>query len=336
MSCGLGAIILVFMLVRLNIEPSISESERLQADLERLRAEQTKLQELENTSQSEFAALMEKLESLSQDLSHDQAELSYLRKAITKQAQQKTALEEKIKKIEVPQKSDPIDTPETGQEDYLIGLRVKGSKIAVLVDASASMTDERLIDIIRRKNGAAAQKKEGPKWQRSRAILAWLLARVPDDSSVAVVAFSDSAKRLGGDRLVRGGDANGISRILADANELVPHGATNLQVGLDLIAALRPSDLYLITDGLPTDGNSGYRSLSPFSDCSALWGGSSTISGACRARLFAHTVNSVSLPGTKVNVILLPIEGDPQASVEMWKWTARTKGLLITPAATWP
>jgi hypothetical protein len=336
MSCGLGAIILVFMLVRLNIEPTITETERLKADLERLRAEQSKQQEFVNTSQSEFTVLTEMLEDLSQDLSLDQIELASLREAITEQEWQKVSLKARIKKTEILKKSDPIDTPETGQEDYLIGLRVKGSRIAILFDASASMTDERLIDIIRRKNGAAAQKREGPKWQRSRAILAWLLARVPADSSVAVVAFSDNAKSLGGNRFVRGGDANGIGRILADADALVPRGATNLQVGLDMIATLRPSDLYLITDGLPTDGNSGYGSLSPFADCSALWGESSTISGACRVRLFAHTINSVPLPGTTVNVILLPIEGDPQASVEMWKWTARTKGLLITPAATWP
>jgi hypothetical protein len=42
------------------------------------------------------------------------------------------------------------------------------------------------------------------------------------------------------------------------------------------------------------------------------------------------------LKGVKVNVILLPIEGDPQASPEFWNWTASTGGLLISPAESWP
>jgi len=34
--------------------------------------------------------------------------------------------------------------------------------------------------------------------------------------------------------------------------------------------------------------------------------------------------------------VLLPIEGDPQASHEFWKWTAATDGILISPATSWP
>ena len=110
---------------------------------------------------------------------------------------------------------------------------------------------------------------------------------------------------------------------------IVPEGSTNLQIGLQEIAALKPTDIYLITDGLPTNGSDGYKSLNPFARCSSLWGVASTISGDCRIKLFQHTVSSTPLQDVTVNVILLPIEGDPQASNEFWKWTSLTRMMTV-------
>ena len=135
---------------------------------------------------------------------------------------------------------------------------------------------------------------------------------------------------------MRGDDAGGLGGILAGLDAVVPSGPTNLAAGLAGLAAFRPTDVYLITDGLPTAGTGGYRSLNPFSDCSALWGGATSISGACRVRLLRHTIGNSGLGNARVNVVLLPIEGDPQASHEFWQWTAATGGILISPAASWP
>ena len=196
------------------------------------------------------------------------------------------------------------------------------------------MTDEVLIDVIRRKNMADAQKQAGPKWQRTKRVVNWFLARLPARSDVRVIAFNDQARPLGG--VVNGTDSAGLGRILGDLNAVIPAGPTNLAAGLSALAAFRPTDLYVITDGLPTAGNGGYRSLNPFSDCSALWGGATSISGACRVRLLRHTISNAGLGNVRVNVVLLPIEGDPQASHEFWKWTAATDGILISPAPSWP
>ena len=38
----------------------------------------------------------------------------------------------------------------------------------------------------------------------------------------------------------------------------------------------------------------------------------------------------------KINVILLPLEGDPQASSNFWKLTAKNNGLLFVPSKDWP
>ena len=74
------------------------------------------------------------------------------------------------------------------------------------------MTDELLIDVIRRKNMAAAQKQAGPKWARTKRVVNWFLARVPETSEVRAVAFSDAATALGNP--VRGDNAAGLGWVL--------------------------------------------------------------------------------------------------------------------------
>ena len=92
----------------------------------------------------------------------------------------------------------------------------------------------------------------------------------------------------------------------------------------------------MITDGLPTKGESQYRSLNPFSSCSSLTGNAQTISGECRVKLFQQTINESGKRGVQVDVILLPLEGDPDAVNQYWIWAATTGGLLISPASNWP
>lgn len=336
MSCGLGAIILVLMLVKHDVEHVSDESERLTADLERLQQTESELSARVVGALRSRAATTGELEALESEIARIQREIERKQAANRARESREKDLEETIRTIEVQDNTDIVENRQTGEENYIIGLRVEGKRIGILVDSSASMTEEKLIDIIRRKNMDPAARVQGPKWQRTRRVLGWLLARLPRDTSVRVVAFGETAQNLGNPNGVSGGDAAGLGQIVSDMNRVVPGGATNLAAALTAIAAHKPTDLYLITDGLPTAGNSGYRSLNPFSGCSALWGGSTSISGECRARLFRHTVNNAGLDKVRTNVILLPLEGDPEAAALFWRWTAATDGLLIAPAETWP
>ncbi len=334
MSCGLGAIILVLMLVKLDTDNVSAESDRLREDLARLEATETDLAVRITALLRAKAVSAEEVAARAAELARLQAELARERDRIAASQTAARALEETITSIEVPEKPDVIETRPTGSENYIVGLRVEGARIGVLVDSSASMTDAVLIDIIRRKNMNAAAKQAGPKWQRTKRVVNWFLARIPQRSDVRVVAFNDQARPLGD--VVGGTDAAGLGRVLGDLDDVVPAGPTNLAAGLASLAAFRPTDVYVITDGLPTAGTGGYRSLNPFSDCSALWGGATSISGACRVRLLRHTIDNAGIGNAKVNVVLLPIEGDPQASHEFWKWTSATDGTLISPASSWP
>lgn len=337
MSCGLGAIILVFMLVKHNIDNSVLETELLQEDIKRLeeqskqlRASVAEAEQKEKEISDQAMAISRQIEDKQQALKQAQAS------AISNQAAKKS-LEEGIKSFVVPKPPDIIESPKVGEEQYLIGLKVEGRRIALLIDSSASMTDEDLIDIIRRKNTSDAEKQRGPKWQRTIAIAEWLMARVPESSQVTLMSYNSAAKQLAaGDGWIAGSNAQGLNQALDGLRRVVPQGATNLEAGLSLARQMKPTDIYLVTDGLPTNGDSSYKSLNPFADCSALWGDSAKISGACRAKLFQYTVKTVDLGGAKINVVLLPIEGDPEAANLYWRWTANNRGIMISPAPEWP
>ena len=338
MSCGLGAIVLVFLLVKDNVEPAAPETARLQTDLSRLAQRQRTLRDDIQTATDRRRTADRRLQTVLRELSDALQEAETRGETAAEKRRRIAALEEAIKNINPAETADVIDTPEAGEEQYLIGLGVEGRKVGILVDRSASMTDETLIDVIRRKNAPDADKQAGPKWQRTKAIVRWLLARLPAGAEVSVVTYGDTAGYVGGRGWKPGRDAAALEAVLRALDEIVPSGATNLHAGLKALYAQRPTNVYVVTDGLPTQGASGYKSLNPFAACSALWGGAGTISGDCRRALFRHTVNETKPPTglSAVNVVLLPIEGDPEAAVEYWLWTAASGGLLITPADTWP
>ena len=337
MACGLGAIILVFMIVKHNVDQPATEVDLLQSDLAQLQKQQAALKQ--SISQLDADALNEM-----KKISRNQATVSALKQETAKKSDllkhrnmELSAVKNTIKNAPKAKKDDVVKNDRGGEENYIMGIRVEGRKIVFLVDSSASMTDEKLIQIIRRKNSSEGEKKRGPKWQRTKRIMRWLLVRTPKSSQVAVVAYNKTARVLGGSGWLNGRDASSIQKLYREIDKLVPTGSTNLQLGLQKAAALGPTDMYVVTDGLPTAGQSRYSSLNPFSACSSLLGKSSNISGDCRVKLFRQSIAESSPKGSvKINVILLPIEGDPQASPEYWAWSASTGGLLISPALSWP
>lgn len=326
------------MLVKHNIDNSVLETELLQEDIKRLEEQSRQLRASVAEAEQQEKEISDQAMAISREIEDKQQALKLAQASAMSNQAAKKSLEEGIKSFVVPKPPDIIESPKVGEEQYLIGLKVEGRRIALLIDSSASMTDEELIDIIRRKNTSDAEKQRGPKWQRTIAIAEWLMARVPQASQVTLISYDSSARKLaaGGDGWIAGNDANGLNLALDALRSLVPQGATNLDAGLSLARQMKPTDIYLVTDGLPTNGDSRYKSLNPFADCTALWGGSAKISGACRAKLFQHTVNVVDLGGARINVVLLPIEGDPEAANLYWRWTANNRGIMISPAPEWP
>jgi hypothetical protein len=336
MSCGLGAVVLVFMLVKHNVNDSSVELDNLKNDIEKL--EVTKEEAVQKLKSLEDQIIkVEATEDVTKNnLESMQSSLADSLADTAKAAEEIEKIKSEIKDIKVQKKEDLVETKQVNEENYLLGLKVEGKKIAILVDSSASMTHEKLIDIIKTKTGSSKEKQQAEKWLRTKKIVEWLLARLPADSDIVVVSFNEIAKPLGNQDWMKASAATSVGSILTDLDKIIPEGATNLQIGLNEVNKYNPTNLYIITDGLPTKGESSYKSLNPFAKCSSLLGKSKTISGECRVKLFQQTITESAKPGVHVDVILLPIEGDPDAVNQFWYWTAISKGLVISPASNWP
>lgn len=339
MSCGLGATVLLFLLLKHDIGRSVAEEDALSLELTSLQQQEQQLNEKIKVVDKLSLEEEERSRELRDKISKMKKELEAIKQSLSSQKQENETLKKAIESTPPKKTTDVVKAPSLGEEEYVLGLKVEGTRIAILLDHSASMMDEKLVDIILRKSRSDTTKKKGPKWLRSKKIIRWLLARLPDKAAVAVIAFNGKARNLGPAQWVRGKDPKALEKIISDVDNLVPVGPTNLQEGLEQLRKLRPrpTNLYVITDGLPTIGNSNYGGLSSFFSCSSLLGKSTNISGECRKELFRQTLkDSGPASGTTANIILLPIEGDPEAAPEFWNWSAATGGLLITPAEDWP
>lgn len=339
MACGLGAIILILMLVKFNATTDVpsDEIERLQQELNALEnnaaAVQTNIVEASKKISAQSAALAQ----IKQQVAQLKQQQSTAQQALNDKKAVLADVEKSIAAAAPLQADDNTSLQGVGEENYLLGLKVEGKHIGILMDASASMTDEKLIEIIRRKIGSDAKKQSAPKWRRTKRVVQWLLARVPASSQVSVVSFNDTASKVGGKSIVAANNTNAMKQLISSIEKLVPQNGTNLQIGLSEIKTLNPkiTHLYIITDGLPTLGKRS-KSLRSLASCASLFGNAKTITGECRLRLFFYTLQQVKMPSVQVNVILLPLEGDPQAPQAYWEWTASTGGLMISPAASWP
>jgi len=213
-----------------------------------------------------------------------------------------------------------------GDRQYLTGLRLGGKRVLLLVDASASMLDETIVNIIVRRNLDDRSKRAAPKWQRTIRTVEWLTANLPAESSLQLYTFNTKAEPVLTDlrgRWVATSDNKNINRMLAALKQTVPRGGTSLHNVFAAAAQMqpRPDNILLLTDGLPTQGEKKSTK--------------NTISGDDRLQLFLQATRTLP-SNVPVNTILFPMEGDPMAAVSFWNLAIATNGSFLTPTRDWP
>lgn len=328
MACGLGAVLLILIVVKFNassIDPT-DEIKRLQEELAASESEQANIKKSIAELNDKIALESSLIEATEKHNEILQIEQTALNKAISNKKAVIANRENAIAAAAPKQAADPIDLSGSGEENYILGLKVEGRQIAILLDSSASMTEESLEKAMMLKFGSENERQSGAKWYRATRVAKWLLARTPKDSKVTLITYNESAKTLVRDVNTVTAKKSSIKRLAEAVNKVVPENGTNLYKALTLLNQVMPqvSDIYVITDGLPTMGASNCAS-----------GG--LVSGECRVRIFRETVKAVTPSKAKVNVILLPLEGDPDAPNEYWIWAHNNYGgTLLTPARTWP
>jgi hypothetical protein len=334
MACGLGAVILIFILVDFNaFTPTpTDEKEKLEQELAAAQTEQQQLKKSIDEVNDKIAlesAKQDDVEQAQKDSTQDQSKL--LRDMSTEMAvvadleNQLAALSKEV------EKSANIQMQGTGEQNYITGLKIEGSDIGILVDKSASMMGDNLLDVLSKLALSDGQKVSTPKWVRTKRVAQWMLARVPQTSRLSVVTFSDTAETLGIRKIISAKVSGSMNAIVKDLGAVVPSGGTNLQEGLKVLfdANSNITDVYIVTDGLPTLGDG-----LPL-NCRNFISSKKSISSDCRKALFVETVKRAK-KGVHYNVILLPIEGDPFATPMYWEWTRVTSGTFLSPAPEWP
>lgn len=344
MSCGFGAVVLLFLIIKHNVDASVS-SQTPAADTksevsllqEEILQGRKNLVKIRNTI-DEVDHERVKAEGLALQISQEIKSLEALVEELADASNpgQLEALKARIKSLEVQKQQIEVNQDKTGedvrkfagdgQRAYVTGLKLGGKRILILLDVSSSMLDDTIVNIIRRRNMREEKKRTAPKWQQAIAIVDWLSAKFPLDSQYQIYAFNTVTTAALPDSKsswleVR--NRKQLDEAIERLKQVIPEGGTNLTQALAAAAELRPlpDNIYLITDGLPTQGSRREQGA--------------TVSGRERMELFAEAMKKLP-KGVPVNTILLPIEGDPEAAYAYWQLAQTTRGSYVSPAQDWP
>tara|TARA_R110002096_G_scaffold61399_1_gene152549 strand:- start:8090 stop:9184 length:1095 start_codon:yes stop_codon:yes gene_type:complete len=346
MSCGFGAAVLLFLIIKHNIDsgvitPEATSALDFQSEVSLLEQEirlgELNLVEAKNTIEEitqqivtteglarkitdEIDELSGKQEALL--AASDDTELDSLKADLIKLEQQKKNLEERLEETGEASRKFSGD----GDRAYVSGLKMSGKRLLILVDSSASMLDETIVNILRRRNMSDDRKRQSAKWQHTIKIVEWLSAKFPLDSQFQIYHFNTQTNALTSNTKGQWLDVRDKSKLdsaIKTLNSLIPENGTNLEKAFIAANQLnpKPDNIYLITDGFPTQGSKTSRKT--------------TISGKDRVKLFNEAIEK--LPARiPVNIILTPIEGDPYAAIAYWRLSRATQGSFMSPSKDWP
>lgn len=339
MSCGLGAAVLIFLLLKHTVDGPTPRDPQVMSEVSLLEEEikegELKLFRIRNTI-SEVTDETVVAQGLARQIQEDIDKLKSQLEEINPDAPVDTqALRDKIARLE--KQKEALENTDVGgrkayefsgdgERQYLTGLRLGGERVLILLDNSASMLDESIVNIIRRRNMGDTQKKLAPKWQRATNIARWVIANLPPSSDFQILAFNSDVSAVFDSEVNRWHEVSDRAVLEQATNaltDLVPANGTNFDNVMRAAANMqpRPDNIFLITDGLPTLGSDGKKS--------------GTISGRDRLRLFNKSL-SLLPDGAAVNTMLLPLEGDTYAAAAFWRLAILTRGAFVTPARDWP
>jgi hypothetical protein len=347
-TCAFGSVVLVYTLI--NAQGGLRRTTQTQSN----RAEVSKLEEqvlegyqklvvLRNSlletekdkvrTEGMGTRVLDETERLKVELADSDKETLSRREAIERLKADLKSLEEGTRRLEGASKDASATGTRvrgfigTGDRQYLTGLRVSGERILLLVDVSASMLDETVVNILRMRNMSEGKKLMSQKWQRTLSTVDWLAAQMPLEGQFQIYAFNTKTWALaeGTDgKWLKANDPNAMSDALEKLRKTVPADGTSLENAFIAMNTLnpKPDNVIMVTDGLPTQG-AGAPLIRK------------TIDGDGRVKLFERAF--AKYPRTvPFNVILMPMEGDPMAPSAFWAAARETGGSFMMPSRDWP
>jgi hypothetical protein len=347
MTCGFGAIILFFMIIAANIDLRQDEVlEDVSAEVDRMeirviagRNNLVRLREDLADEIQDWASLRAVRDQIIEEIRRTEEEAMNLedtdesrREAIEQLRAELEALEAETERLSAasvqPDEAGNRIRAVTGEgnRQYLTGLRMGGRRVLMLVDVSTSMLDKTLVNVLRRRNQPIELQMVAPKWRQLVNTVDWLTAQLEPGTLVQIVAFNDTAWSLfegseGAWQTVT--DGANLNRVVENLRRSAPTGPTSLHAAFQAARRLDPppDNIYLLVDGLPTMGE--------------IMPNRAGVTSKERVNHFDRAIRELPF-GVPVNIILFPMEGDPQAVPRYWWLALRTGGSMLAPSEDWP
>jgi len=347
MFCGFGAVVLLVLILNTHtvkarkqyqedlrsevslLEASVEDAIR---DLALVRNSLAETDEAMVQTRGRSERVLENLEQKEQELSRYDAQTLARIQDVRKLKSDLKNLDEENRRLGAERKAEQAEGSKVrqflgeGDRQYLTGLKMGGRRILILVDASASMLDETIVNVIRMRNMADEVKRRSEKWQRALAMVEWLAANLPATSKYQIVAFDTRAEPVlqgsaGG--WLEAGDIASMDKAVKGLRRRIPQGGTSLYRAFSAAREFQPApdNILLITDGLPTQGREKPKRT--------------TVSADERLAHFEQAVKQRP-QGVPVNTILLPMEGDAYAAAAFWQLAVASGGSFLTPSKDWP
>lgn len=347
-TCAFGSVVLVYTLI--NAQGGLrrkTESQAMMAEVSKLEEQvlegyqnlvmlRNSLIETETEqvrTEGMGTRVIEETERLRTELAESDKETLSRREAIERLKADLKSLEEGARRLEgATQDASATGTRVRGfvgqgDRQYLTGLRVGGDRIVLLVDVSASMLDDTVVNVLRMRNMSDAHKMLSDKWRRTISTVEWLAAQIPLESEFQIYAFNTKAWTLvdGSDgKWLKTNDPNALGDAINSLRKVIPKEGTSIENAFIAMNALnpKPDNVIMITDGLPTQG-----ATAPLIR--------KTVDGDDRLKLFERAFAKYPRD-VPFNVILMPMEGDPSAPAAYWLASRRTGGSFMSPSKDWP
>jgi hypothetical protein len=348
MACGLGAIILFYMIInaqisvrteRANID-LVSETDRLEEEVLDGRKNLIRVKNSMEEKQDEQVVTQGETERLRKLLEEMLAELAEYDKSTVAKTDSVEKLRADIERLEEAKQrlsAEAAEQADSGQRvrsyvgdgnrQYLTGMKMGGDRVLILVDTSTSMLARTYVNVIRFRYMKDAKKRGAPKWQQTVDTVDWLTTRIKPGTKFQIYGFNEEAASI-----VQGSDGKWID--VTDGSELTaavenlravtPDKGTSLYKAFKAIRELDPlpDNIYLLTDGLPTQGKSAPSKPEQ-------------VKSEARIKLFSQAVKELPTR-VPINVLLFPMDGDPAAAGLYWQLALATRGSFLTPSRDWP
>ena len=349
MACGLGAIILVFMIISAQVsarsseaniellaETSKLEEEVLDGrkDLIRARNSMEAKQRDQEITEGEALRLQERLKELLAELAEYENDSLAETDSVEKLRSDIERLEAAKQRLSAKSADRSPDTGARlrsyvgeGNRQYLTGMKMGGDRVLILVDTSTSMLARTYVNVVRFRHMKDEKKRLAPKWQQVVNTVDWLTTRIQPGAKFQVYGFNEEARTV-----IDGSDGDWIS--VTDGSELTkaveslrsvtPDKGTSLYKAFKAIREMDPlpDNVYLLTDGLPTQGKNPPSKPE-------------MVKSEGRIKLFRQAVKEMPAR-VPVNVLLFPMDGDPAAAGLFWQLALATRGSFLSPSRDWP